>query len=363
MTEQSPTYLAERPHALYSPSRLPNLEACPGWLSDGAPGPLAERGTRIGELLAQCMVHWTDTFDAVDPDHRDAFAYGLAVLASIREIWPDLDWKSEPYVETGIRDCAGYLDLLSVDELLGEAVLIEIKTGRSERAPAQDNRQVQAYTLGVFHDYPTVYEVHAYLIECDRETTTAATFTRAECVRLKSTCMEIILNAKDVTDDSLCPGTYCRWCARREQCPRMVESPEMALAVIGDRSALSPKDYAEALSPGALGETLARVAPLADLVEIYVGALKARTMQIIEAGGEVPGWDVKTSNGVRSWADEEGALVALRDGMMDLDAVKTLVSPAQVEKRLGKEAGRLIAPYITQGKRRGLVQVPIIEDY
>jgi len=355
MTEQSATYLAERPHEPYSPSRLAYLALCPGWIGDGAPGPLAARGTLIGERLAQYMVRGADPLDWADEADRDALAYGMLALGDIRTAWPDLPWESEPFVATGIEGCGGYLDLLGPDHFLGEAVLVEIKTGRGERAPAADNRQVQAYALGVLHSHPGIDRVTAYLVECDRQTMTTAVFTRADMPVLSSTVRVLILNAHYATDASLSPGSHCRYCARREQCPRLVESPELALSLIGER-ALSPKDYAEALSPGALGDTLTRVAPLADLVESYVGALKARAMQILEAGGEVPGWAVKTSNGCRTWADEAGVAEAIQEAGLNLGACMAMVSPAQVEKALGKPAKALIAPYTQQGKRRSLVQ-------
>lgn len=348
-----------RRHELYSPSRLPFIEKCAGWVSDGAPGPLAARGTAIGEQLAAYLV------DGVSPVYNDddaaALDYGLDALDQIRDAYPGLTWQAEPFVATGVTGCGGYLDLLAVDNLLGEAVLVEIKTGRGERAQAEHNRQVQAYALGVLHTYPDIDTVCAYLIECDRETTSEAVFTRADMRTLRSTVKVLICNAQCATEASLTPGPQCRYCARREQCPPLVEAPERALELLGPRI-LSPADYAAALSPGALGELLARVAPLAELVESYAGALKARTMQIIEDGGEVPGWAVKRSNGARVWADADSALDALTAATQAWDICMELVSPAQVEKRLGKEAGRLIAPYCRQGQRKSLVQVPIVEE-
>jgi CRISPR/Cas system-associated exonuclease Cas4 (RecB family) len=361
MSEQPATYLAERPHALYSPSRLPYLEACLGWVSDGAPGPLAERGTRVGELLARWALAAEDPLLDTPAEDQDAIAYGMNALLRIMDSYLGMEWHAEPFLATGLRDCGGYADLLGLDLLLGEAVLVEIKTSRGKRAPAADNRQVQAYALGVLNEHPGVDVVYAYLIECDLERTSEAVFRRADTRTLRSICKAIIINAQTATDATLRPGPQCRYCARREQCPRLVEAPELALALIGER-ALSPKDYAEALSPGALGETLARVAPLADLVESYVGALKARTMQILEAGGEVPGWAIKTSSGYRSWIDADEASTALQDAGLDLGNVMTLVTPAQVEKILGKSAKAVIAPYVQQGKRRSLTQIAIVED-
>jgi hypothetical protein len=135
MSEPTDTYLVDRHHEPYSPSRLPYLEACPGWRGDGAPGPLAARGTRIGEILARYMIDGTLPDDLADGD-AEAVDYGAQALDAIAAEWPDLIWTEERFVSTGIIGCGGYTDLLSVDDLLGEAVLIELKTGRGDRARA-----------------------------------------------------------------------------------------------------------------------------------------------------------------------------------------------------------------------------------
>lgn len=356
MSEQPSAYLSDRPHEPYSPSRLPYIEACPCWIGDGAPGPLAARGTAIGERLAQYMAHGSDPLDGADDADREALEYGMLALDSIRAEYPDLTWQSETFVATGITGCGGYLDLLSLDHLLGSAVLVEIKTGRGKRAPAGENRQVQAYAVGVFHDHPGIDEITAHLIECDHEKTTTAIFRRAAMAQLRSACKAIILNAQCATDASLTPGRHCGYCGRREQCPRLAESPDLALALIGERT-LSPADYAGAMSAETLGETLTRVAPLAELVDAYCGALRHRVMTLLEAGAEIPGWRIKTMGGARSWADEGMARTAMIDAGMDLSLVITLSSPAQVEKRLGKEAKAIIAPYCKQGVRKSLLPI------
>jgi CRISPR/Cas system-associated exonuclease Cas4 (RecB family) len=348
--------LAERPHALYSPSRLAYLAHCPGWQGDGEVGDLAHRGTTIGERLAAFVVDGEDPLAGATPADQDAIRYGMAQLAALTRQYPGMVWQGEPRLDTGITDCWGYADVLGVDELTGEAVLIELKTGRGERAQATDNQQVRAYALGVFAEHPEVDEIHAYLIECDLEGVTYAYWTRGQIQALRSRIKVILLNAHAPSEVELSPGAYCAYCARREQCPPLADSPHQALAVIGART-LSPQDYATALSPQDLGETLTRVAPLAAIVDSYVGALKARAIQILEAGGEVPGWAVRTRGGARSWSDELAAMSALREAGADLSEITTLVSPAQVEKRLGKDTAALVAAYMRKGESRSLVPI------
>ena len=343
--------MTERPHAEYSPSRLPYLDACPGWLGDGAPGPLAERGTRIGDRLARYIVEGADPLYWADEDDKAALAYGMSTLDAISAKTEGLDWWAEKFVDSGIADCGGYTDLLCVDDILGHAILAEIKTGRGQRAPAGGNLQVMGYVLGLFNDNQGIESVEAYLVECDRETTSTERFVRDDIPMLRHAVKSVIVSAQHATEADLKSGSHCGYCKRREQCPRLAEAPGHALALIDGR-ALSAADYASAMSPETLGETLSRVAPMADIVETYVGALKARAMALLEAGAEVPGWRVKTMGGQRTWTDAEGAATALSAAGYEVPA--EIPSPAQVEKRLGKEAGAIIGPFVSKGTRKKL---------
>lgn len=342
----------DRSHAEYSPSRLSMLAKCLGWIGDGQPGSLAARGTAIGERLAGYMTDGIDPLDGADPDDRAAIENGMAALDQIRERHPELVWTAERWVDTGIEGCSGYCDLDGTDPLgIETPVLIEIKTGRGEREPAQTNMQVAAYALGLAR-VADCSEVIAYMIECDTGAVSAAVL-RPDRVPIA----ELIARAKAATDADLTPGSQCAYCARREQCPPVVASPDNALAMIGERT-LSPKDYAGALSPADLGETLERVLPVVKLADDYASALKSRAMAIIEAGGEVPGWTVKHSGGNRAWIDMAAARAELEAKYPeDWMSLIELCSPAQAEKRLPRGAKAAIAPLVLQAEKRSLVAV------
>jgi hypothetical protein len=302
ITEDHATYLAERPHAPYSPSRLPYLELCPGWVGDGADSEAAARGTAIGARLAAYVVDGVDPLAGVPEDWQEAIEAGMRHLDTIRGIWDGLTWTMEDQIATSVPGCSGYVDLLGRDPLLGDTVLVEIKTGRGTRAPAEHNRQLQALALGLLEEGAEA--IQAYLIECDWDRVTEAIFDDPK--PLKSAVKALVLNATHATAQDLKAGLQCRYCARREQCPVFADAPNQALEVLGERT-LSPKDYAGSLSPEALGETLSRVKPVVELAVSYLDALKARCYTLIEAGAEVPGWRVRLMGGSRTWADEEAA--------------------------------------------------------
>lgn len=358
----------ERKHDLYSPSRLPFLDKCPGWISDGAPGEAAERGTRIGERLAQWFMgnlagEPMDILEGAVPEDTEALENGARMLEEIASIHPEMQWAAEARADTGIPDCGGWIDLLGVDDFMGEAVVVELKTGQSHREPAQSNLQVQAYVLGCMRE--SYYPVTAYLVECDLDFYTAYDYREGSASTLTQTVSSIVSRAQKPLERDLSPGEYCRYCARHTQCPAVVESPTTALEAIGggQEVVLSPEDYAKALTPSDLSDTLKQVLPVMKLAEGYVGALKAQAMKIFEAGGEIPDFDVKHTSGARSWLDEQQAADELADAYPDhIKVLLGLVSPAQVEKRLGKECKPLVARLTKAGKRSSLVQIEEKED-
>lgn len=349
--------LNDRPHQKHSPSRLAMYAKCPGWISDGQPpGPLAERGTRVGEILAAYAVDGVDPLDGADPEDLDALQYGVELIDQLKRASDTMVWTAEDFIATGIDHVGGYMDLTARDDFLGEAILVEFKTGRADREKAIDNAQVTAYALGLLED--GIQTVWCHLVELDKRTVTQVTYYAQDAERLSARVQALVDAAETVTDADLRPGPQCKYCGRQEQCPAYSQTPQMALAAIGERT-LSPKDYAAHLAPEDLSEALRRVLPLVKMADDYAGALKQRAMTIIEAGGEIPGWMVKHIAGTRSWeGDEQSIYEALIAAYPEAaERIVVLRSPAQVEKILGKGAKEFIGRHTRQGQRKSLIEV------
>lgn len=99
--------------------------------------------------------------------------------------------------------------------------------------------------------------------------------------------------------------------------------------------------------------------PRASLVDILAGALKARAVAIIEAGGVVPGWVLKRSGGPRVWIDEIVAAVRLADFGIPMES--RMPSPAEAERRL-KSAGINPAPILRELSAPGSQRVTLARD-
>lgn len=351
-------------HSLFSPSRLVTLAKCPGWENDGKTSDAAIRGTVIGENIARYVT--TGEMPSCDSTPE---AYGVRAIASIclgHQINTGAGWIPEAPLKTTIPHVSGYADIVYRD--MDYSLLVEIKSGYSDREPAVNNLQIIAYALGLLQEgYP---EVYAYLIEVDKAVTSEAVFSQAEVPLMINQISDIIHTAENARQNGVGhsspgnPGGHCRYCAHITTCPSMAFAPGYALQVIRERSdILNPKELAKSLSPEILGDTLRKVVPVADLIQDYVGALKCRAIEIIETGGDVPGWRVSNRNGKRTWIDEINVLHDLKAIVLDHDHYIQLispVSPAQAEKVMisaGKkpsEAKKVIERLTKQGTSKVL---------
>jgi len=312
-----------RGHGLFSPSKLPILQKCPFWVGTTEGNEFSERGDGLHEEIISCFLNGHES-------QNEGVNYALSVLQSIRQNFPLAEWQAEVAIDSGIPHVAGYCDILGIDDLSfdTQAILVELKSGFSERPEAKDNLQVMAYSLGLLRD---VEKVEAYVIECDKKTFSHVIFTREESVKLVSEIASVIRRVVK-QEGSYTPGGYCTYCSKLTFCP----AHEQAL-----QSVMTYQESIEAiktLPPSEVADKLSEYWDRMELIERYWDNLKARAMAILEAGGEVEGFEVKVSSGVRKWIDEASAIEAFGQLGIDYQRLLELKSPAQVEKTL-KESG------------------------
>ena len=356
MTEDKAQYLVERVHSAFGFSKLPLLDLCPGFANRPGPaGPAAERGTHLGEVVADWVVGGFRK-DAPLPEHD------VAAVSYAREILQDWDrpgyqWHAEMQLHTSITDVWGYADLVGLDtDGESEVVLVELKTGWSERPRAWRNPQVMGLALALLELGTPM--VTALLVEMDKRSQSIALWDQTDIPFLRSRLASIVDAAREPAESALEPGEYCAWCGRNGYCSAFAAIPQKAMVALR-RPLLPPADWAGGLSPESVAEILDRAMPVVELAVDYLGALKARAVSLLDAGAEVPGWRIKTSAGPRAWDDAEKAQDALE--ALIGPAALTLKSPAQIEAvakaaGLKKEIEAIIAQHAHSTERRSLTR-------
>jgi hypothetical protein len=180
-------------------------------------------------------------------------------------------------------------------------------------------------------------------------------------------------------DPPLQTGPHCRWCDAKDAglCPairaealavgrdsfemlptltarsRMGPIPDAVhLGTIEQPKAAGPPGTAVSLPPAAAmgAADVATVLDRLHLFDIWATSVKERACSLIEAGITVPGWMLAARTGHRRWKGEEAetadALRAIGLKTIELYTTPKLLSPAQVEKKLKKDAKPLLEPLI-----------------
>jgi hypothetical protein len=73
----------------------------------------------------------------------------------------------------------------------------------------------------------------------------------------------------------------------------------------------------------------------ADMVTAWLAAVRKHAKDLAESGNQIEGWKLVEKRGNRKWIDGEVVLKLLQDMEgLDMEEFVTVISPAQVEKRL-----------------------------
>ena len=104
---------------------------------------------------------------------------------------------------------------------------------------------------------------------------------------------------------------------------------------------LACEEQPEMTNPHELSsEQIAELLPLLPQIKKWTEAVQLHAMHLLENGDGLPGYKlVRGRSSGRKWSDEEAALKAMRNAKMRVDQIfkKTMVSPTQFEKLMGKD--------------------------
>lgn len=286
----------------------------------------------------------------------DVQVYIDAVLAYAGSTGPTGDWKAihslavEQRVDLsnrlGIPDQWGTADAVI---LAGTELQVhDLKFGRGVRVDAEHNEQLMLYALGAF-DYATLTDevshvrvvIHQPRIsgkpsEWDLSAEDLVAFGE----RAKSAARKAIdiLETKVYDMAELVPGdSQCRFCKAKAVCPKLAERVRESIGVeFEDLNVTEPAEVktrvAELKAPD-----LAVAMGASDLVELWLGAVRAETERRLLSGEAVGEYKlVRGRSGARSWSSAEAEKLMRTTFRLKLDEMYQfkLLSPTQIEKRL-----------------------------
>ena len=166
---------------------------------------------------------------------------------------------------------------------------------------------------------------------------------------------EILFERLHAIDDPaapLNPGGHCHFCPALAACPAVqAESNKLAMTDFGELSSARSGFAISRLSPIIPDdpERLSRVLKFAPVVDAWLRACEAAAQAELEAGREVPGFKLVAKRSNRKWPDGKSNIQVVKALGVPMGRAKNcytepeLLSPAQMEKVLGKETVNQVA--------------------
>lgn len=343
---------SDRSHAKFSPSSSHRWMNCPASvkLSENAPpqieGPHAREGTLAHECLEFIMKRATRlstaTINAATAKwDEEKVRHALTAAKQILELKPSPTAKL--LIETKARvddDVNGTLDYAWVDEW-GKLIVIDYKYGQGVAVSpvdenGEENSQLMCYAAGIAIAHEFEFDsVELVIIQPrtdDEPKKHQTTVKRVREFALKAKASVLAAKGKE---PKACAGDWCRWCPAATFCPEISENQMRNADIFFDGGVVEATP-----EPGQLTtETLGKYLVACDLLETWIDKVRERAFELAKAGEKIPGRKLVQKRSTRVWIDSDKAQKeAVANWGVGLTMKYELLSPAQLEKSVGKEA-------------------------
>lgn len=380
---------ASRAHAAWSASASERLWACPGSLILNAGQDDKESEAAAWGTAAHQVAEWAlrnPGQDCSDYPHATVKTkrHTLAVddeVAECAQTYVDyvrgraagkqllVEQKFSLAAINPPMEAGGTGDAVILDPDAGHIEIVDLKGGRGIVVEAEGNKQLRTYALGAILANPGPWKQVTVTIVQPRAPhpdgrIRSETFHVADLIEWTGDLLQAMELASDaaefreVTPDRvwsetyLTAGTHCTFCKAAATCPALASRAlDEAKVHFKPEGAIStPPDPASLTIP-----QIVRVLDAADMIGNWLNAVRAYAQEQAEMGVEITDGDatyvLTPKRATRKWKDEDPLMdLALATGRETSDFYQEpkLMSPAQVEKLLGKKGYEAVKELVTQ---------------
>lgn len=239
-----------------------------------------------------------------------------------------------------VKDGFGTADDIRV--WAGTCVVTDLKFGKGLPIASMDNTQLKMYALGVYEELNFAYDIENFILQISQpriDNTSRWGISTTDLLEWAETV--VAPAAIEAMGDSpkLKAGEHCRWCRARFLCKaRAAHTLNLIgfdqMDVTKDRILLDPMEIAELLPhlPG---------------LKKWADDIEAKALELVQSRQKVGDWKLVAGRRSRDWDDEKAVDKALsRAGLKASERYKPrkLISPPEVEKKLGKDHVLLKSP-------------------
>jgi hypothetical protein len=330
-------------HAPLSPSGSDIWMNCPGGavLNDGIESPASEasaQGTMAHSIAHQLLTTDTLPWDG-DVTMQDGFSVTIdtemlmhvrAYAGYVKALGGAQRYEQRVSLEWLVPGVWGTADAIVHDVEHAELHVVDFKYGAGTYVPVVDNWQLLIYGMAALgpDNWLGIERLHMHIHQPRMNNVAMWTVPVDELPTLQQVLVRSVNDVRAAMSEPqqhLIPGKHCRWCPQRGTCSALErKSIEAAQTNFGP---------VETLPQTIIGSILDK----AEMIELWLSAVRAEAYKRAERG-ECPGWKLVPKRPTRQWVSEDELKGEGIISGINVFGERPLLSPAQLEKSIGKRA-------------------------